>query len=398
MECPDDWPIQADDDYTRIRILGEGAFGQVWLAKSKEQDENGVHALVAIKGVSIANENDGATAEREIAILAEMDHPNIIRLLHDYEPASAAAKGRYMTLSYINGSDLGVLLEERGALGLPLAQLVARDLISAVSYMHVRGVMHRDIKPDNIMLEGCKEGKEQWIYDDVMWENKKIKPGRFKAVLIDLGFARATSADDYQSQDGNKRQMMNKHKSRYIFKAKSAVGTKHFAPPEITGSIRHRDASEIGLTSCVSSYGLIVDAYAVGATISEITTGVPPGNDVDTYVKNNRVPKKYHPMEKIRKKLKINKKSSEHPGIQLRCMKELPKPLADLIQQMMKEDINERMSCREAQEHAWMGGKVLHLFLCVLVQSILCCLLFPYQVLMLTFKFSTFRVRSSSTR
>ena len=83
MKCPEDWPIQADDDYTRIRVLGAGAFGEVWLAKSKEQDENGVHALVAIKGVSIANENDGATAEREIAILSEMNHPNIIRLLHD---------------------------------------------------------------------------------------------------------------------------------------------------------------------------------------------------------------------------------------------------------------------------------------------------------------------------
>ena len=265
------------------------------------------------------------------------------------------------TVSFINGPDLGALLEERGALGLPLAQLVARDLISAVSYMHVRGVMHRDIKPDNIMLEGCKEEKQQWIHDDSMWEDKKIKPGRFKAVLVDFGFARATSAIDYQDQERSKRQMMNKHKSRYIFKAKSAVGTKHFAPPEITGSIRNRDASEIGLTSCVSSYGLIVDAYAVGATISEISTGVPPGNDVDTYVKENRVPGKCLPMQKIRKKLKMKTKSSQPPSIQLRYMKELPKPLADLIQHMMKEDINERMSCREAQEHAWIGGKILYL-------------------------------------
>ena len=114
-----------------------------------------------------------------------------------------------MALSFINGPDLGALLEERGALGLPLAQLIARDLISAVSYMHVRGVMHRDIKPDNIMLEGCKEEKQQWIHDDSMWENKKIKPGRFKAVLVDFGFARATSAIDYQDQERSKRQMIN---------------------------------------------------------------------------------------------------------------------------------------------------------------------------------------------
>ena len=144
---PADWPSQADQDYDRIRVLGAGAFGEVWLARSKRPDENGVRADVAIKGVSTQTEAEGATAAREIAILREMNHPNVVRLLHDYEPASPEAKGRYMALSFVNGPDLGALLEARGAFGLPLAQLVARHLIAAVAYCHARGVMHRDIKP-----------------------------------------------------------------------------------------------------------------------------------------------------------------------------------------------------------------------------------------------------------
>mmetsp|Transcript_11147 Transcript_11147/g.23803 ORF Transcript_11147/g.23803 Transcript_11147/m.23803 type:complete len:430 (-) Transcript_11147:241-1530(-) len=394
---PADWPPQADQDYDRIRVLGAGAFGEVWLAKAKRPDENGSHSLVAIKGVSITNESEDATAMREMAILSDLNHPNIIHLLHDYEPASASAKGRYMALSYVNGPDLGELLEERGAVGLPLAQLIARDLISAVAYCHARGVMHRDIKPDNIMLEGCKEGKE-WLFDDEMWGDKKIvKPGRFKAVLADFGFARATSAADYeqskQEEEEGKRAKMNRMKSRYVFRAKSAVGTKHFAAPEITGTVRKKTESEQCLTSCVSSYALISDAYAVGATLSEITTGVPPGQDVETYVKENRkeVPKhmpkrqsdthlrvKKSPLSMFKRML--HKKPSPHYSdsksesrlrshtsissgsepqtydIQLRYMHELPEQAMDLITSMMEENMDDRLSVREAQDHEWIGG------------------------------------------
>ena len=123
---------------------------------------------------------------------------------------------------------------------------------------------------------------------------------------------------------------------------------------------------------------------------------MPPGNDVDTYVKENRVPGKCPPMQKIRKKLKIKTKSSQPPSIQLRYMKELPKPLADLIQHMMKEDINERMSCREAQEHAWIGGKILyHMVLDVRYSMLHIISILSANV---NIQFSIFRVRSSSPR
>ena len=162
---------QAEKDYERVRVIGSGAFGQVILAKRRQGNTNTVEEYVAIKGVNIRTENEGATAAREIAILSELSHPNIIKLLDAYEPASDTAKGRYMVMALINGPDvrndknrhsvalfilwypsqmhswhnfqIGELLEKRGALGLPLARLVARHLISAVAYLHARGVMHR---------------------------------------------------------------------------------------------------------------------------------------------------------------------------------------------------------------------------------------------------------------
>lgn len=318
-----------------------------------------------------------------LALLIFSMPANIIKLLHDYEPASACAKGRYMALSYVQGPDLGELLEERGALGLPLAQLIARDLVSAVAYCHARGVMHRDIKPDNVLLEGCKEGKT-WRDDDVMWDDKdgKIKQRRFKAILADFGFARATSAADYEEEEKkqqdeevrpSKREMIERHKSRIIFRAKSAVGTKHFAAPEMLGTLRTRRGSENALTDCVSSYALISDAYAVGATVSEITTGVPPGEDVESYVKANRIckvpkrrnsifkaPKKQNSLTKMMMKtfsLRLSAESTHQThAINLRYMNELPELARDLITSLMKTDMDERMSVREAQDHEWVGG------------------------------------------
>lgn len=253
--------------------------------------------------------------------------------------------------------------------------------------------MHRDIKPDNIMLEGaCREGKK-WIDDDLLWEEDgKAKLG-LKAVLVDFGFARATSADDYEQEENNrkaanKRAMIERHKSRIVFRAKSAVGTRHFAAPEIVGTVRRRETNDFekALTECVSSYALISDAYAVGATLSEVATGVPPGSDVDVYVKANRTkaPKKQNSLAKLKKKLSRRfSAGSNHAtyDINLRYMHELPAQAKDLITCLMKEDMvrccasklpllantathleatahskDDRLSVREAQDHEWIGG------------------------------------------
>ena len=139
---PEDWPPEAESEFERIKVLGRGAFGEVWLAKRRHSPEAAVNNddpsqedYVAIKGVSIENEQEVRTAAREIAILEELNHPNIIQLLKGYEPASPDALGRYLALSFVEGKELGDILEERGALPLSLARLVARHLISAVAYL-----------------------------------------------------------------------------------------------------------------------------------------------------------------------------------------------------------------------------------------------------------------------
>lgn len=128
-----DWPEEAENEYERVDILGKGSFGMVWMArlrippKEKEKDE-----YVAIKNIKIENEKSRVYAEREISILQELNHPNIIRLIRAYPVFSSS---RLVVMQLAQGPNLHQLVVKRGALGLPLARLVSRHLIAAVSYL-----------------------------------------------------------------------------------------------------------------------------------------------------------------------------------------------------------------------------------------------------------------------
>jgi serine/threonine protein kinase len=164
------WPRQIEDNYERIRPLGEGAFGIVWLAKAKDREDKkagddgdgdesldsfgdedsfGAHVplkgdlpvYVAIKQIATAREEDRKYASREIAILSEVNHPNIVKCLRHVE----MPRSQLVVMTLADGPNLGDLVTLGGALSLSLVRLAARQLISAVAYLHGRGELdHRD--------------------------------------------------------------------------------------------------------------------------------------------------------------------------------------------------------------------------------------------------------------
>lgn len=129
----DDWPKECFDKYERVQALGRGSFGMVWMSRRlKTAEDEFDDEFVAIKAIKIQNEKSQVYAEREIRILQELRHPNVIRLIRAYPVYNYT---RIVVMQLARGPNLHQLVTKRGALGLPLCRMVSRQLIAAVGYV-----------------------------------------------------------------------------------------------------------------------------------------------------------------------------------------------------------------------------------------------------------------------
>lgn len=131
--------------YAIERELGGGGMSRVFLAK-----ETALGRAVVIK--VLPPELEGAVSaerfRREIALAARLQHPTIVPLL-----AAGEADGLlYYTMPFIDGTTLRAEIASAGALPVARVMGILRDVLEALSYAHAQGVIHRDIKPDNVLL------------------------------------------------------------------------------------------------------------------------------------------------------------------------------------------------------------------------------------------------------
>ena len=203
----EEWPELAERMYERVEVLGRGSFGVVWMARrvTKPEDEFD-DEYVALKNILIKEEKGRVYAQREIAILQELHHPNVIRLIRAFPVFRSSSQ--LVALQMARGPNLQYLVTKRGALGLPLSRLVARHLIAAVSYLHGRAVIHRDIKPTNCILENTQLAAQDiynWVGDDIIWSDSQeaehvVETGKYKLMIVDFGFARALEEGEIYAQ------------------------------------------------------------------------------------------------------------------------------------------------------------------------------------------------------
>jgi predicted Ser/Thr protein kinase len=134
-------------EYSLQRELGRGGMGVVYLARDVQLDRD-----VAIKVLPTHLARDAEAHDRflrEARTAAGLSHPNIVPI-HRVGEAGGFV---FFVMSYVEGETLGERLRTRGPLPPADASRVLREVAWALAYAHGRGIVHRDVKPDNIMLE-----------------------------------------------------------------------------------------------------------------------------------------------------------------------------------------------------------------------------------------------------
>jgi len=127
--------------------LGRGKFGKVYLAR--KLPEQYICALKVLWKAQLRKQNVEHQLRREIEIMANLRHPNILRLygyFHDNDRV-------FLILEYAAGGELFNVLRDRGRFNEETTAKYMKDLASALEYCHRKNIIHRDIKPENLLLD-----------------------------------------------------------------------------------------------------------------------------------------------------------------------------------------------------------------------------------------------------
>jgi serine/threonine protein kinase len=215
-------PPELAERYQPLRELGRGGMGVVVLAKDRRLERD-VVIKTAIGSSSLAEELR-ARAQREAQALAQVRHPNLLEV---YE-AHIGASGSYLVMEYVRGQPLSQLPADRDW------RVVFRQVAAALTALHEAGLVHRDVKPANVLEE---EG------------------GR--VVLIDLGLVRDERATA-------------------ITRTGVVVGTIGFMAPEVLGGAAPSPASD-WFAWAVSFYSCLTREMPYGSPelIAHVTQGAP---------------------------------------------------------------------------------------------------------------------------
>jgi serine/threonine protein kinase len=190
-------------DYRIIKAIGQGGMGTVYRAHQLTLNRD--VALKVIRTDALASENCRPRFQREMQLAAGFAHPNLVRVLDMGEEGD----GCYMVMELVEGESVETLVERLGRISWPLVLALGARAADGLAYLHERGVLHRDMKPGNILVS---------------------VDGAVK--ICDFGVARASQGD---------RLTVEGHQ----------VGTLRYMSPEVLRGEEAREAADLWALGCV---------------------------------------------------------------------------------------------------------------------------------------------------
>lgn len=204
-----------------LRVLGRGSFGRVVLVQKRQGQRVGsLYAMKILRKSHLVRRRQIDRTKTERRVLSRLDHPFIMKMHYAFQTTEKL----YLVLDYCPGGELFFHLSRYRRFQEPVARFYAAELLLAIGHLHKHGIIYRDLKPENVLLDAYGHVK-----------------------LGDFGLAK----------DGIKHPTQG---------AKSTCGTPEYMAPEVLNQGGH---------------GFCVDYWGLGMILYEMMTGLPPWYTTD---------------------------------------------------------------------------------------------------------------------
>lgn len=231
--------------YEILDKIGSGGMGTVYRVRQIL-----LNKICALKVIPADSVNDVLTSrfQREAKMMAALDHANLARILdfgiHQNQP--------YIVMEYVDGTPLNKLISS-GPLKPEAAIEIFEQILEALSHAHKRGVLHRDVKPSNIMI--------LQLNPEAVSETSRVQ----RATLLDFGIAKKLDTTDDAEPE-------NRSKTQALTRTGEMIGSPLYMSPEQARGEKITERS---------------DLYSLGCSLFESLTGTPPlvgKSTVDTLI------------------------------------------------------------------------------------------------------------------